>query len=171
MKEGFRAARTPVSPGSFCRTYHRKYRSGALPLSFSKSRFFCSLNPEGAAASVPSIQPFFTHLSGDRLMSMIAKIKSSKAGSTALALGICTVLAAGTAVAGSSDTEFEMLYDRLSNWSQGYLGKSISLMFLLVGLGVGVIRNSILGAIVCVAAAMALFIGPMIIDQIVTGVI
>jgi conjugal transfer pilus assembly protein TraA len=104
-------------------------------------------------------------------MSMIAKIKSSNAGSTALALGICTVLAAGTAVAGSSDTEFEMLYDRLSNWSQGYLGKSISLMFLLVGLGVGVIRNSILGAIVCVAAAMALFIGPMIIDQIVTGVI
>jgi conjugal transfer pilus assembly protein TraA len=104
-------------------------------------------------------------------MSMIAKIKSSKAGSTAAALAICMVLAAGTAVAGSSDTEFEMLYDRLSNWSQGYLGKSISLMFLLVGLGVGVIRNSILGAIVCVAAAMALFIGPMIIDQIVTGVI
>ena len=44
-------------------------------------------------------------------------------------------------------------------------------MFLLVGLGVGVIRGSIMGAVVCVAAAMALFIGPDIIDNIFTGLI
>ena len=60
---------------------------------------------------------------------------------------------------------------KLQSWSQGTLGRSISLMFLLVGLGVGVIRGSIMGAVVCVAAAMALFIGPDIIDNIFTGLI
>jgi conjugal transfer pilus assembly protein TraA len=104
-------------------------------------------------------------------MSMLAKIKSSKAGSAALALVICTALAAGSVFAGTEDTEFSVLYERLSNWSQGYLGRSIALMFLLVGLGVGVIRNSIIGAVVCIAAAMALFVGPVIIGEIVTGVI
>ena len=54
---------------------------------------------------------------------------------------------------------------------QGTLGKSIALMFLLVGLGVGVIRGSIMGAVGCVAASMALFIGPQIIEQIFTALI
>ena len=59
----------------------------------------------------------------------------------------------------------------LKNWSQGTLGRSIALMFLLVGLGVGVVRGSIMGAVGCLAAAMALFIGPQIIDNIFTALI
>ena len=55
--------------------------------------------------------------------------------------------------------------------STGTLGKAIALMFLLVGLGVGVIRGSIMGAVGCVAASMALFIGPQIIEQIFTALI
>ncbi|MFQ9937575.1 MAG: TraA family conjugative transfer protein [Parasutterella excrementihominis] len=63
------------------------------------------------------------------------------------------------------------LYAMLKAWSTGTLGKSIALMFLLVGLGVGVIRGSIMGAVGCVAASMALFIGPQIIEQIFTALI
>lgn len=58
----------------------------------------------------------------------------------------------------------------LKAWSTGTLGKSIALMFLLVGLGVGVIRGSIMGAVGCVTS-MALFIGPQIIEQIFTALI
>ena len=72
---------------------------------------------------------------------------------------------AGTATGGQD------LYSMLKAWSTGTLGKSIALMFLLVGLGVGVIRGSIMGAVGCVAAAMALFIGPQIIEQIFTALI
>lgn len=75
------------------------------------------------------------------------------------------------AFAANGDTDFQDLYDMLHNWSQGTLGRSIALMFLLVGLGVGVIRGSIMGAVGCVAAAMALFIGPQIIDNIFTALI
>ncbi|MCD8338906.1 MAG: hypothetical protein LUC43_01695 [Burkholderiales bacterium] len=76
-----------------------------------------------------------------------------------------------SAFASNGDTDFADLYDKLSTWSQGTLGRSIALMFLLVGLGVGVIRGSIMGAVVCIAAAMALFIGPQIIDNIFTALI
>ena len=72
---------------------------------------------------------------------------------------------AGTSTGGQE--HFADLYA----WSTGTLGKSIALMFLLVGLGVGVIRGSIMGAVGCVAASMALFIGPQIIEQIFTALI
>lgn len=75
------------------------------------------------------------------------------------------------AFAAGIDQDFQSLYDMLKNWSQGTLGRSIALMFLLVGLGVGVVRGSIMGAVGCIAAAMALFIGPQIIDNIFTALI
>lgn len=73
---------------------------------------------------------------------------------------------AGTATGGQE--HFADLYSMLKAWSTGTLGKSIALMFLLVGF---VIRGSIMGAVGCVAAAMALFIGPQIIEQIFTALI
>ena len=69
-------------------------------------------------------------------------------------------LAAGTEIGA---TAFQSLYEMLAAWSTGYLGKSIAITFLLVGLGVGVIRGSIMGAIACIACAMALLVGPDII--------
>lgn len=74
---------------------------------------------------------------------------------------------AGTSTGGQE--HFADLYAMLKAWSTGTLGKSIALMFLLVGLGV--IRGSIMGAVGCVAASMALFIGPQIIEQIFTALI
>ena len=52
---------------------------------------------------------------------------------------------AGTSTGGQE--HFADLYAMLKAWSTGTLGKSIALMFLLVGLGVGVIRGSIMGAV------------------------
>ena len=69
-------------------------------------------------------------------------------------------LAAGTEIGA---TAFQSLYEMLAAWSTGYLGKTIAITFLLVGLGVGVIRGSIMGAIACIACAMALLVGPDII--------
>ena len=71
---------------------------------------------------------------------------------------------AGTSTGGQE--HFADLYAMLKAWSTGTLGKSIALMFLLV-----VIRGSIMGAVGCVAASMALFIGPQIIEQIFTALI
>lgn len=80
-------------------------------------------------------------------------------------------LMAPEAFASSTNNDFSDLWDMLEGWSSGSLGKSISLMFLLVGLGIGVVRGSIIGAVACVAAAIALFLGPQIIDTIFTALI
>lgn len=80
-------------------------------------------------------------------------------------------LMAPDAFASATNNDFSDLWDMLEGWSSGSLGKSISLMFLLVGLGIGVIRGSIIGAVGCVAAAIALFLGPQIIDTIFTALI
>lgn len=88
-----------------------------------------------------------------------------------VSFALATMLIPDLAFAANGDTDFQDLYTMLHSWSQGTLGRSIALMFLLVGLGVGVIRGSIMGAVGCIAAAMALFIGPQIIDNIFTALI
>ncbi len=100
------------------------------------------------------------------------KLKSLKLSDAAKSFLFCALFfGLSTAFAANGDTDFQDLYGKLEGWSQGTLGRSISLMFLLVGLGVGVVRGSIMGAVVCIAAAMALFIGPQIIDNIFTALI
>ena len=56
-------------------------------------------------------------------------------------------------------------------WATGYLGRAIALIFLLVGLGVGIIRGSIMGAVGCVAAAMCLLVAPSVVEGILTALI
>lgn len=80
-------------------------------------------------------------------------------------------LMAPEAFASSTNNDFSDLWDMLEGWSTGTLGKSISLMFLLVGLGIGVVRGSVIGAVGCIAAAIALFLGPQIIESIFTALI
>ncbi len=75
------------------------------------------------------------------------------------------------AFAGTDGTEFQLLYETVSGWASGYLGRAIALIFLLVGLGVGVIRGSIVGALACIASAMALLVAPSVVEGILTAVI
>lgn len=64
----------------------------------------------------------------------------------------------------TNGSEFEPLYEMLSAWTTGFLGKSIAITFLIVGLGMGIIRGSIVAAVACIAAAVSLLLAPGIID-------
>lgn len=88
-----------------------------------------------------------------------------------LSLLLALSCASISALASQTGTEFSMLYDIVYNWSTGYLGRSIALIFLLIGLGVGVIRGSIMGAVGCVAAAICLVVAPEVVEGILTAVI
>lgn len=80
-------------------------------------------------------------------------------------------LASSVAFAGQTGTEFQDLYDLVHDWATGYLGRAIALIFLLVGLGVGIVRGSVMGAVGCLAAAMCLLIAPSVVEGILTAVI
>ena len=76
-------------------------------------------------------------------------------------------MAAGTALASGA---FDSLYATLVDWTTGTLGRSIALVFLLVGLGLGIFRGSILGAVSSIGAAIALIIAPDIIEALMPAV-
>jgi conjugal transfer pilus assembly protein TraA len=97
-------------------------------------------------------------------------LRNSERRALTLAL-LGLALAPCIAQAGVGGGEFDTIYTTLTDWAQGTLGRVIALGMILVGLGIGVIRQSIMGAIVGVAGGLALFNAPDIIDGIVGAVI
>jgi conjugal transfer pilus assembly protein TraA len=80
-------------------------------------------------------------------------------------------LMALNAYAGTGGTEFQEIYGKLGEWSQGYLGKVVAAGAFLVGIAAGIVRQSIMAVVTGLGAAMAVQYTPTIIDSIVTGVI
>ena len=73
------------------------------------------------------------------------------------------VLYAQAASAGDVQA-FDKLYTQLTGWAQGSLGKSIAIIFLLVGLA----KGSLYAAVVSIACGLTLMIAPSVIDSIFT---
>lgn len=72
-------------------------------------------------------------------------------------------------VASAGDVQaFDKLYTQLTGWAQGSLGKSIAIIFLLVGLAVGLAKGSLYAAVVSIACGLTLMIAPSVIDSIFT---
>jgi conjugal transfer pilus assembly protein TraA len=75
------------------------------------------------------------------------------------------------AFAGTDGDDFADIYTKLQQWSQGSLGKVVSLGMFLVGLSIGVIQQSIIAVVIGISGAMALYYGPNIISSVVSAVI
>lgn len=75
------------------------------------------------------------------------------------------------AMAGSGGGEFTQVYDQLTGWSNGILGKVLGVAALLVGLGVGVIKQSVIAAVVGIAMALTAGFGPGVIDGVISSAI
>ena len=89
---------------------------------------------------------------------------------TALALvGSGMVVAASVPAGGGGDITFTSAQDLLTNWMEGSLGRMIALAMVLVGLAVGIIRQSIIAVVVGIAGALALGNAPTIIEAVFTA--
>lgn len=84
----------------------------------------------------------------------------------ALALGMMAA-----AVAGTSDTEFQAIFDKIIGWANGYAGKSLAVVSLLIGIMAGVGRSNFVPVIAGAGFALALGFGPGILSGIVTATI
>jgi len=94
----------------------------------------------------------------------------SKTCSSAV-LAFLLTLAAGSALAGTTGTEFQTLYTTLLNWATGFLGKSIAIAAFLLGAGIGIARSSPIPALVGVVFALFMVYVPTIIDSIMTATV
>ncbi len=81
---------------------------------------------------------------------------------TALAL-------APEALAGAGGDEFTAVYDTITEWVEGPLGRIIAVALVIVGLFVGIARQSLMAFGVGVGSALGVANAPTIIDNIVTA--
>lgn len=85
------------------------------------------------------------------------------------ALPVATVtLIAGGAVAGTGGTEFDTMYQMVVGWTEGTLGKLLAVSAFLIGMGMGIVKQSILAVVLGVGFALTLAYAPAIIDAIFT---
>lgn len=87
------------------------------------------------------------------------------------AVAVLLALLAGSALAGTTGSEFQTVYATLLNWATGFLGKSIAIAAFILGAGIGVARSSPVPALVGIVFALFMVYVPTIIDSIMTAVI
>ncbi len=88
------------------------------------------------------------------------------------AMLIATLFAAigiGAAVAGTGGTEFTAAYTTLTGWLSGDLGRLLAVGLLIVGLAMGIVRQSIVAAVPAIGAALVVNVAPTIIGAVVTA--
>jgi conjugal transfer pilus assembly protein TraA len=73
--------------------------------------------------------------------------------------------------AGTGGTEFNTAYTTITSWLQGDLGRLIAAALLVVGLVMGVVRQSIMAAVPAIACGLVATVAPTIIGAVVTAVI
>jgi len=81
------------------------------------------------------------------------------------------LFASPAAFAGTTGSEFQVLFDTLDAWITGYLGKSLAIGSFIIGAGIGAASMSAIPALIGVVIALFLSIIPTIINGIVSDVI
>ena len=94
-----------------------------------------------------------------------AKVTSSAAATFAF------TLIAYPAFAGTTGTEFGTLYNLVTGWSTGYLGRTLAIAAFLVGAIVGFAKSTAMPALIGIVFAVLFAIGPGIIDSIASALI
>ena len=104
---------------------------------------------------------------------MLQTVKSymTKENLLTLAFGaILFALMASAAHAGSmGGDEFEEIYDTITGWMQGSLGRTLALGMILIGVAGGMARQSVMTFAVGVGAGLGLMYAPGIIENIMSA--
>ena len=87
---------------------------------------------------------------------------------TKFAAPVALGLSASAAMAGSGGSEFSELQTLLEDWSKGVLGRILAVGALIVGISFGLVRQSVIAAVIGIAMAVVLYYGPTVIDNIVS---
>ena len=95
-----------------------------------------------------------------------------KQKSLQVAVAMASGMAMSTSVfAAQTGSEFKTVSDMLQAWAEGYLGMTIALAAFIIGLAVGLMKQTIMPAVVGIGVALAATLGPKIIISMFTAVI
>ena len=80
-----------------------------------------------------------------------------------------TFLMTRRALAGTTGAEFQNIYNMVVEWTSGYLGKTIALGAFLAGMGIGIVRQSMMAVVSGIGAGLAVAYMPEVMNGIVTA--
>jgi len=88
-------------------------------------------------------------------------------------LPVLAILIVGLAanVFAGADATFTDVETALTDWATGSLGRALSIGIFLVGVGVGIARQSLMAIVTGLGGAMALFYIPTVISNMVTAMV
>jgi conjugal transfer pilus assembly protein TraA len=95
--------------------------------------------------------------------------KPRRAATAVIATLIVALICPALSFAGTGGTEFNSAYTTLTSWLQGDLGRLIAAALLVVGLVMGVVRQSIMAAVPAIACGLVATVAPTIIGAVVTA--
>lgn len=84
-----------------------------------------------------------------------------------LAPAVLMLVATGSAFAGT-DTTFDAVYNTVAGWATGSLGKLFAVAAFIIGMGIGLVKQSAMAIVLGLAFALIMFYGPGIIDSLVS---
>jgi conjugal transfer pilus assembly protein TraA len=99
---------------------------------------------------------------------MMTKIFSNRVNKQTMILAALAVATLSTAAlaGGGGAQQFGVLAQELQSWAQGALGIVISIAALLVGLSIGVVKQSLMAVVTGIGIAIALYFGPTVITGV-----
>ena len=102
------------------------------------------------------------------LFTRLASFSKSHAKSLAvMAVG----MVAASAYAGTTGTEFKAFFDLIEGWTTGYLGKGLALAAFLLGAALGMVKGTMLPAMVGIGFAIMFTVGPGVITGMLAATI
>lgn len=72
------------------------------------------------------------------------------------------------AMASTANTDFDAVFTTLKDWVEGSLGRVLAIAMIVIGITMGVARQSILAFAIGIAAGLGLYTAPTIIESIVS---
>ncbi|MGI9505811.1 MAG: TraA family conjugative transfer protein [Geminicoccaceae bacterium] len=86
------------------------------------------------------------------------------------AIAACVLVAEPSdAFAGGGGEEFAEIFDTLTDWIEGVLGRILALIMVVAGIGMGIIRQSLAAFGIGIGSGLGLVNAPTIVDNIVTA--
>lgn len=99
-------------------------------------------------------------------------INTFRRGANKFLMPVLAAMAVGgsalAAANGSSETTFSAITNTVNDWATGSLGKLLAIAAFLIGMGVGLVRQSAIAVVVGLAFAIILAYGPGVISGIFT---
>lgn len=100
---------------------------------------------------------------------MFTKQNAQRAALFAAVAVMIGLTIAPEAFAGTNGQEFDDVWDTLKGWTEGSLGKIIAGSTILVGLVMGIARQSIMSFAVGLGGGIGLYNAPSIVENVLTG--